>query len=140
MRNDREGGVLVMVVMVFLVLSILTMSIIYMFSTNTKQIVAQEDHMQAYYLAQSGVEIGYAAIENYYIDTNNQLVGANQTVTLNEKVELTDAGGEINSITISRADDWITISAEAKHLESNTISTATMKYPIENPYLREWSK
>lgn len=142
MKIDREGSVLVLVLVVFMVLSILTMSIIYVFSTNTRQIVTQKDNMLAYYLAQSGVEIGYAAIQQktvpvFFVDSN--------TVSLKYEIDLsTKAGGKIKSITMKKIKidgfDWIDISSVAIHNETNTTGVANMKYPLDNPSFRNWYK
>lgn len=142
MKKDREGSILVFVLVIFLVLSMLTMSILNIFSTNTKQMVAQRNNMKAYYLAQSGVEIAYAAI----IEKSEEVFfSGGNTVTLDNEIDLsTKAGGKIKSIIINKIKidglDWVDISSEAIHNETNTTGIAKMKYPINNRSFRNWYK
>lgn len=55
--KNHQGIALVYVLMAFLVLMILMSSIVFIFSANHKQAIRQDDHMKAYYLALSGIDI-----------------------------------------------------------------------------------
>ncbi|WP_350344539.1 type II secretion system protein [Proteinivorax tanatarense] len=59
---NNKGFSLPMVLMVIMVLSILLASVFSLTQSNTKQIVAQENNLRAYYLARSGIDIAYAAM------------------------------------------------------------------------------
>lgn len=59
---NRKGSIFVFVFVIFLTLSIIASSVIYVFNSNLKQAKHQQDSLEAYYLAYSGVEMGYAAL------------------------------------------------------------------------------
>jgi hypothetical protein len=60
--NNKHGSAMAMVVMVFAVLMVIVAAMAFMFSANTDQTMHQEEYSRAYYLANSGVEIGLAAL------------------------------------------------------------------------------
>lgn len=62
LNNKRSGSVFVFVFIIFLTLSIFATSVIFVFNSNLKQAKHQQDSLEAYYLAYSGVEMGYAAL------------------------------------------------------------------------------
>ncbi|SFH47745.1 hypothetical protein SAMN05192551_101129 [Tindallia magadiensis] len=55
--KNNKGIALVYVLMAFLVLMIFMSSVVFIFSTNHKQAIRQDDHMRAYYLALSGIDV-----------------------------------------------------------------------------------
>lgn len=55
--KNRNGNALVFMLMIFLVISILTTSILFIFNSNLKQAKHQQNLMEAYYLAYSGAEM-----------------------------------------------------------------------------------
>lgn len=61
-NNQREGSALVWVVILLVIITIITTSVIYIARQNTIETVNQERRIKAYYLALSGIEIGYAAL------------------------------------------------------------------------------
>lgn len=60
--KNRRGSIFVFVFVIFLTLSIFASSVIFVFNSNLKQAKRQQDSLEAYYLAYSGVEMGYAAL------------------------------------------------------------------------------
>jgi type II secretory pathway pseudopilin PulG len=60
--NNEKGAALIAVIIVFVVVMILSTSMFVIFSNNLKQVKAQEYNTQAYYLALSGIELGYSSL------------------------------------------------------------------------------
>lgn len=138
MKIKRKGAALTFVIIMFAVIFILTMSVLFIFSSNTRQVVAQRNFLKAYYIAKSGVEIGFAALEN-----DSSLMGASTQISLSSSgLNLADAGGKIVSLTIRKftenGEAYIEIASVGLHSESNTTATVKMKYPIDNPSFRKW--
>ncbi len=81
--NNEKGAALIAVIIVFVVIMILASSTMIIFSNNLTQVKAQEYDAQAYYLALSGIELGYSSLmsedestgellyENFKWDTDN---------------------------------------------------------------------
>lgn len=59
---NKKGAALVFVIAAILVASIMIAAVAQMAQANTKQASAQEKGMQAYYIAKSGAEIAYQAL------------------------------------------------------------------------------
>jgi type II secretory pathway pseudopilin PulG len=62
LNNKRQGSAYAFVLVVFLIISIIGSSILFIFNNNLKQAKRQQDSLEAYYLAYSGVEMAYAAL------------------------------------------------------------------------------
>ena len=60
--NNKKGAALIMVIILLVVVMIISMSVATIFSNNLKQITNQEEQIQAYYLALSGIELAYSAL------------------------------------------------------------------------------
>ena len=60
--NSKKGSALLYVFVIIIVLSVLTMTILSILASNTKQAQYQEDSMETYYLAYSGVQMAYSAL------------------------------------------------------------------------------
>lgn len=70
---NKKGSALVYVILIFMTVAILGFSVIYMNDTNRIQAKQQEHSMEAYYLAYSGIEMGYAALLANSNDLFNQI-------------------------------------------------------------------
>jgi type II secretory pathway component PulK len=60
--KNKKGAALIAVIIVFVVVMILSTSMFVIFSNNLKQVKAQEYNTQAYYLALSGIELGFSSL------------------------------------------------------------------------------
>ena len=60
--RDEQGAALAFVLLVLVLTTIFLVGISSIFHANLTQTVAQEDSVEAYYLAQSGVELAFAAL------------------------------------------------------------------------------
>lgn len=143
--RSNEGSILVFVLMVFLVIFIVSMSVLYLNETNTKQVAAQRDSLHAYYIAYSGIEIGYAAL----MADNEQLLkkiinDSPHTLSTKDPKYGDIKYGKDNKDTISidieytPDDKNITIISKGTHNDSNRSTTLTMSYPVDFPSLRTW--
>ncbi len=61
-HNDEQGFVYIVTLFIFAALLLIFTAVMVLTENNTKQLDTQEDHMRAYYLARSGVEIAFAAL------------------------------------------------------------------------------
>ena len=137
--KSKKGYALVMVLLLFSILSILTLSAIYLNNTNTRQTKVQIQDKQAYYLAHSGVEIGHAAlmmgtpslIEEFKANANHT---KHDTITYGENNE------DIIEITMKSSANKkrITITSKGTHKKSGATKTLTMSFPVNYPTIRKW--
>ncbi len=135
--KSNNGAALVVVLITLLVLSILTLSVIHTNMTNTKQVVSQKEHLQAYYLAYSGLEIGYSAL----LLNNGELLDefkSRANHTRNDKVHYVDSNSDEIDITIKSSSDKqkITITSIGKHKASGKSVTLTMTFLADYPSLK----
>lgn len=57
LKRDREGAILVFVVILFLIVSIIASSVAFVFSSNLKMAKHQEENLEGHYLALAGIDI-----------------------------------------------------------------------------------
>ena len=60
--HNRSGAALVMVMVIFLFITILLSSVFILGSSNTREVVNQEQGIKSYYIARSGAEAAYQAL------------------------------------------------------------------------------
>lgn len=60
--SDERGAALIWAVILFMMVVILSTSVLFLLTQDSKETVDQEDRLKAYYVANSGIEIGYAAL------------------------------------------------------------------------------
>lgn len=60
--KKEQGSALMMVIIAFMVISIIVTSVFVLASSNTKQVVTQNDGLESYYIARSGAEATYQAL------------------------------------------------------------------------------
>ncbi|MBF4693849.1 hypothetical protein [Fusibacter ferrireducens] len=125
---NEKGFALVAVLIVVVVLSFLFLAIVNLTNNNAKQMDMQEDHMRAYYLSKSGIDIAYAAL----MMTDNNGVQNIRTIIDGKKeklesiLELPNAANPLGKVTIDvkMVNDEVRIAALAE-LE-NSDSTALL--------------
>jgi hypothetical protein len=61
-RNNKKGIALVYAILILVVVSILSVSVLALFSSNLRQEEYQKEYMEAYYLAYSGIQMAFSAI------------------------------------------------------------------------------
>ncbi|MEA4890469.1 MAG: hypothetical protein VB070_13515 [Clostridiaceae bacterium] len=138
--SSKKGSALSVVMLVLAVIMIITTVIASMYSVNLQQAKLQEDRMKAYYLALSGVEVGYSALmtdtdpddanvvyyyKKYAAELNNAI---SQSLTLDDgtvdlRLSRTTIDGKV----------WLVIEAEG-HLNNSTVTNTTaMRFRDDNP-------
>lgn len=58
----EQGSALVMVILTLMIITIIVTSVFVMASSNTRQVVSQNDGLESYYIARSGAEATYQAL------------------------------------------------------------------------------
>lgn len=138
--RSNEGSILVFVLMVFLFVFIATMSVLYLNNTNTKQVVSQRDSLHAYYIAYSGIEIGYAALMADNEELLTEIIDNEPHTLSQEDIKYGKDNKDTISIDIEYTPDdkTVTIVSTGIHNDSNRSTTLTMFYPVDFPSLRTW--
>lgn len=108
-NRNREGSVLVFVLITFLITVIIVSSVAFVFSSNLKMAKNQEDNMRAHYLVHSGVDITLSTLLNtLYVEDGvektiiDKLKKENTTVQLIDDI---DIDGNIVNITVDYVKD-----------------------------------
>jgi hypothetical protein len=147
LKRDRSGAILAFVLIVLLVVAVLTASIVHLNMANTAQVSSQRDYLQAYYLAYSGIEIGYAALmmdnENPpvdgYLNLLEDIIDNSPHTVADMNIEYGENGDNISvEIEYVPDDKTITIVSIGTHKNSNKSTKLTMSYPVDFPSLRTW--
>ena len=139
-NNNRQGSALAFVLIIFLVLSILTLSILFIFNNNLKQAKRQQDSIEAYYLAYSGAELAYTALLT-------EVSGKKKYTTLTGSNEFTESkisfgNGKIDILAKISKDKnfegWIEIRSTGTLDKNNQSYTRTLLFNPGNPVDRVW--
>ncbi len=128
-------------VSVFVIVSIILASIVFVFQNNLSQASGQEERMKAYYLALAGIELGYSAlVRNTNTDPNSdpvyyytQVLRTTTTTPLTEEITL--EGGDVTIVAKrinNNGDPWIEIRATGRTSKDVT-RTSTMRFRVDNP-------
>lgn len=136
--RKRKGSILAFILIILVIVSLLGTSILSLFSTNLKQAKQQQDSLQAYYLAYTGVELAYAAL----LDDATKL----KQIT-NDKKELVEnivdfGDGKINVksklTTMANFDGWVEITSTGTLNKNNLLYKRTMLFDPANPVDTYW--
>lgn len=135
--KSNKGLALVTVMIYFMILSILTTSAIFVSTTIAKQVVNEKEHIQAYYLAYSGVEICYSAIINN--SDLFKLFKENSGFTKEEEIFYDDISGDKMIIVAKTSDDKekITITSEGIRAGGRSV-TLVMSFLADFPDTKKW--
>jgi type II secretory pathway component PulK len=144
LNNRRSGSAMVFVLILFLITMIIFASVNFIFSSNLKMSVAQEENLRAYYLTLSGIDITKSTLlSTLYVD------GAGVEKTMFEKIReakiasLTDSididGEDVDiEVTYDETEDVITISSTATLKSGNTKHLALELEFSGNQYRERW--
>lgn len=144
LNNRRSGSAMVFVLILFLITMIIFASVNFIFSSNLKMSVAQEENLRAYYLTLSGIDITKSTLlSTLYVD------GAGVEKTMFEKIRMDNIALLEDSITIDGedvdievtyddAEDIITINSTANLKSGNTKSLALELEFSGNQYRERW--
>lgn len=139
--HTKKGMAMVVVVSVFMIITIILASVAFSFQNNLSQAHRQEERMKAYYLALSGIELGYSAlIKNMASDPNaTPIYFFTQALPLtSSQPKVQDVALDGGSVTITATrisldgDDWIQISATGT-TDTAAVRSTTMRFLVDNP-------
>lgn len=127
-NNSRNGSALVFIIIVLLIVAIFSSSILFMFNSNLRQAKHQQDSMEAYYLAYSGVEMAFSAITANSNALIEDLIDGTES-SLNEN-DIDYGEGYIDIEVVKSTDanfeDWIKITSTGTLKRNNHSYTRTM--------------
>lgn len=104
-KNKRKGATLIWVLIMFVVLMIIVPSLFRIGRQNIHEAMKQEERLQTYYIALSGIDLSYAALINLNGESSKIETGIINKIgnkTLNEKIDI-----KIGSNNIGIADVYI---------------------------------
>ncbi len=149
--RDEQGAALAFVLLVLVLTTIFLVGISGIFHANLTQTVAQEDSVEAYYLAQSGVELAFAALiqegaggvndtllYDSFSEATHPTIGATTSLT----DTLTFPNGTVAiEVSAFEADGerWIKIESKGTLNGSGIDRIVTLKFNVSNPYLQTLS-
>jgi hypothetical protein len=143
-NNKRSGSVMVFVIILFLITIIVITSVNFIFSSNLKMSVAQEENLRAYYLTLSGIDITKSTLlSTLYVDAGGVEKTMFEKIRVDNIASLEDSitiDGEVVDIevTYDETDDVITISSTANLKSGNTKNLALELEFSGNQYRERW--
>lgn len=140
--NGNRGSALVYVFVIIIALSVLTMTILSILASNTKQAQYQQDSMEAYYLAYSGVQMAYSALLANNNAKMNELTRTTNPVAEERQTGISYGNGKITVVAIESTDagyeGWILITAVGTLDRNNMQYTRSMYFDPSNPIDMVW--
>lgn len=137
--KDESGSAIIWVLIVFVVIVILTSSAIILARQDVIEAMIYEKRLQTYYIAKSGVEIGYAAVltdnggDDYieeFIDDPDKTV--TDTFDIKDGIETVgEAEVDIKSIMLD-GKRWIQITSVGKLEGESILMTSVMRIDVDN--------
>lgn len=141
--TNETGGTLAFVVILLMVLSVLVASVLLLFNNNLKQAKLQEDNMEAYYLAYSGVEMAYAALLADSNEKLKELTRLTSPVASHVTNNVAVGGGEVDLIAVKSTDvgfeGWIKITSTATLTKNGQTYTRILYFDPADPTKKVWS-
>lgn len=98
--RDEKGAALAWTLILFIVMTILATSILFIVQQDLREVVMQEQRIKTFYVAQSGVDLGYAALmenENEYFE---KLVDGT-VVSLVDEIDVYDGATLVGKASVS---------------------------------------
>ena len=142
-NNKRTGSAMVFVILLFLITIVVITGINFLFSSNLKMSVAQEENLRAYYLTLSGIDITKSTLlSTLEIDAGVEKTMFNKIreekiTSLEDSITI---DGEVVDIevTYDEGEDVITISSTATLKSGNTKTLALELEFSGNQYRERW--
>lgn len=143
--KSNEGYTMVVTLIVMLVLMSLVASVLFLADNNTKQMDVLEENLRSYYLARSGIEIGYAAImstDKSGVKKILTLIDEETTVLKETDLELPTKGTPIGSvdIEISLVGDEVRIYSKGTLSDTNSTSELALYINKSNFTKTRWER
>lgn len=136
---DDSGVTMIWALILFLMVTILTSSALFLSRQDTLEAVNQENRIRAYYVALSGVDLGYAALMADqggapYIET----FAADDTKTITDTISIPNASNPIGTATVTidsvtiDEDVWVRITSVGSLNDSPMSATSIMRINPDN--------
>lgn len=142
LNNNRDGSAIVMVILVFLIITILLTSVVFIFSSNLKMATHQEENMRGYYLALSGIDVtkstllSVLSVESGVEKTMFQKIRESNIALLEDSINI--EGKEVYiKVTYDNGDDVITIDSTAP-LGSGGTKTLSLRLEFSGNQFKEY--
>lgn len=146
-NKNRKGSAIVFVVFTFLIVTILSSSIFFLFSSNLKMATLQEENMRVHYLALAGIDVTKATlisslgVEDGVEKTMFQKIRESNIQMLEDNITI---DGQLINIKVTYDkdvnEDVITISSTAP-LKSGGTKTLSLQMEFSgNQYLERWAR
>ena len=144
LNNRRTGAAMVFVIILLLITMIIFISVNFIFSSNLKMSVAQEENLRAHYLTLSGIDITKSTLLSIlYVDgggverTMFEKIRADKIASLNDSIAIDGEVVDID-VTYDEAEDVITINSAVNLKSGNTKSLGLELKFSGNQYKERW--
>lgn len=123
--KEEKGAALVWTLILFVVMTILATSIMFIVQQDLREVVMQEKRIKTFYIAQSGVELSYAALmqnENEYF---NKMVN-DTVVSLVDEIDVYDGEAVVGKAAVTVTPEMIDGKKWIKIVSIGTLTGETM--------------
>lgn len=140
--NNRSGVGLIYAVLVLLVVSILSVAVFTLFSSNMNQAQMQEDAMRSHFIAVSGVEVAFGALLQDNQSLLNNYFDKSISTPVNPLSDTITFDAGVAQIVISSfiEDDMriVNIQSIGQATNSSVSREVNMWFRIEYPEIQNW--
>lgn len=133
LSKNNKGSALAYIIMILAIISILTLSISYVFNANLKQTKQMQNSLEAYYLAYSSVLVGYEAL---LANNNAKLDILTSGSSIAPSTIVFDNGTAVVTVGISEEENfenWIKVSSVATVTRNNVRYSRTLYFDPNDP-------
>jgi FlaG/FlaF family flagellin (archaellin) len=146
LNNRRTGSAMVFVLILFLITIIVFTGVNFIFSSNLKMSVAQEENLRAHYLTLSGIDITKSTLlSTLYVDADGvertmfEKIRKDNIASLEDSITIDGEVVDID-VTYDETEDIITINSIANLKSGNTKNLALELEFSGNQYRERWIK
>lgn len=140
--NDNRGFTLLFAMAVLLIMSILSVAIFTLFTSNIATEKMQADAIRAHYVAQSGVDVAFGALlqDNKSLLTSYFDKGVTISVTpLTSQIVLDSGTADIVvSSYIDGTERWVLITSTGSLSSSTVTQVSKLSFNIRYPQIKKW--
>ena len=146
LNNRRTGSAMVFVLILFLITLFVFTGVNFIFSSNLKMSVAQEENLRAHYLTLSGIDITKSTLlSTLYVDADGvertmfEKIRKDNIASLEDSITIDGEVVDID-VTYDETEDIITINSTANLKSGNTKNLALELEFSGNQYRERWIK
>lgn len=149
--NKKNGAALVSVMIAFTVIMIFIAAIITLFQNNLLQSKRQENGIQAYYIARSGVDLAVSALTQQGTGGSNDTLlykqfnkvlnhNISSTPTLTQTISFDNGSADITVRALDIGSErWIEIKSTGTLAGTNVQKTINLRFVVNNPSIQKWN-